>query len=113
MERVLRAVPRNNIIYDVIYNIIPAISRARMQKRVRPAYAYADDISFSVWYTYILYYIIRTNGGLYPAAAAVVVAVAAAAGSGRARRQSPSRVESRYPSVHVVRCVAVVGPRVS
>jgi len=41
-------VPHNNIIYDVIYNIIPAISRARMQKRVRPAYAYADDISFSV-----------------------------------------------------------------
>lgn len=42
------AAPRNNIIYDVIYNIIPAISRACMQKRVRPAYAYADDISFSV-----------------------------------------------------------------
>lgn len=68
------AASRNNIIYDVIYNIIPAISRARMQKRVRPAYAYADDISFSVWYTYILYYVVWASGGLNPAAAAVVVA---------------------------------------
>jgi len=68
------AAPRNNIynIRCVIYNIIPAISRARMQKRVRPAYAYADDISFSVWYTYILYYIVQASGGLYPAAAVVV-----------------------------------------